>query len=268
MEYSVEDLSKLANVSIRTLHYYDEIDLIKPVSRMVNGRRYYGLEEISILMNILFFKKIGFNLKKIKTILKLGNKDVRDILTAKKHFLKKEIEQINDSIKSIEVALNTCYKGDNMSYSDIGEKFKLFQKSSIELKRELEKEYGSFEEEDLKKISIGEQQRNYDKLMSTVDKKKYFNKISLCMNKIVEAIDMNLKEDSKEVQHLMQDYYDILNVSRLISKKEWVGISVSIMNKKEIYIMYAQIHTKLPEFLVVAIKIFSDNIPKEFLRNN
>lgn len=44
MEYSVEDLSKLAGVSVRALHYYDEIGLLKPAIRMRNGRRYYGIE--------------------------------------------------------------------------------------------------------------------------------------------------------------------------------------------------------------------------------
>lgn len=64
MEYSVKDLCKLAKVSVRTLHYYDEIGLLKPKIRMENGRRYYSGEQILKLMDIIFFKKKGFSLKK------------------------------------------------------------------------------------------------------------------------------------------------------------------------------------------------------------
>lgn len=66
MDYSVEDMSRLLKVSVRTLHYYDEIELLKPAFRMQNGRRYYGFEQLIKLSDIIFFKKLGFSLKKNK----------------------------------------------------------------------------------------------------------------------------------------------------------------------------------------------------------
>jgi len=67
-------------VSVRTLHYYDEIDLLKPTYRKSNGRRSYSEEELLKLMEIIFLKKFGFNLKKIASMLNLGNKDKRALM--------------------------------------------------------------------------------------------------------------------------------------------------------------------------------------------
>jgi len=119
MEYSVEDVSKLAKVSVRTLHYYDEIGLLKPAIRMENGRRYYAQEQVLRLMDIIFFKKIGFSLKKIESMLNLGNKDKRSLLIVKKEFLKKELKRIKDSIQSIDITLEFYFKGENLNSNKV-----------------------------------------------------------------------------------------------------------------------------------------------------
>lgn len=69
MEYTVQQLAKLSGVSKRTLHYYDEIDLLKPKAIRSNGYRIYGSEEVTRLQQILFFKSFGLSLIEIQTIM-------------------------------------------------------------------------------------------------------------------------------------------------------------------------------------------------------
>jgi DNA-binding transcriptional MerR regulator len=88
MEYSVESLAKLTKVSVRTLHYYDEIDLLKPLIRMANGRRYYGIEQLHRLLEILYFKEMGISLKKIRLMVDAQVKDKSSFLSAQKTVLK------------------------------------------------------------------------------------------------------------------------------------------------------------------------------------
>ena len=52
--YSVKELAKLASISVRTLHYYDKIGLLKPAFRSEKGYRYYGRNELLLLQQILF----------------------------------------------------------------------------------------------------------------------------------------------------------------------------------------------------------------------
>src|SRR3981189_3367262 len=63
--YTVSQVARLSGVSVRTLHHYDEIGLLKPASVGANGYRYYGREELLRLQQILFHRELGFSLEEI-----------------------------------------------------------------------------------------------------------------------------------------------------------------------------------------------------------
>ena len=68
MEYTVQALAKLAGVSSRTLRYYDEIGLLKPMRVNSSGYRIYGRAEVDLLQQILFYRELGMELKEIKIL--------------------------------------------------------------------------------------------------------------------------------------------------------------------------------------------------------
>lgn len=68
-EYSVKGLSKIAGVSVRTLHHYDKIGLLKPAIRTEARYRLYGENELLKLQQILFYKELDFSLNEIINIL-------------------------------------------------------------------------------------------------------------------------------------------------------------------------------------------------------
>ena len=67
--YSVGELSKLTKVSIRTLHYYDEIGLLHPSSKSDTGYRYYRKDDLIKLQQIIALKRLGFKLSQIKGVM-------------------------------------------------------------------------------------------------------------------------------------------------------------------------------------------------------
>lgn len=67
--FSVQQLADLAGVSVRTLHYYDQIELLKPKQRTAAGYRCYGEKELLRLQQILWYKALKFPLKTIRAIL-------------------------------------------------------------------------------------------------------------------------------------------------------------------------------------------------------
>ena len=69
VKYSVKQLARLAGVSVRTLHVYDEMELLVPRDRSDAGYRYYGEAELLRLQQILFYKELDFPLKQIGEIL-------------------------------------------------------------------------------------------------------------------------------------------------------------------------------------------------------
>ncbi len=66
MAYTVKKLAEISGVSIRTLHFYDEVGLLKPAYHGSNGYRFYEEEQLLILQQILFFRELGFELKQIQ----------------------------------------------------------------------------------------------------------------------------------------------------------------------------------------------------------
>ena len=76
MKMPIKKFSALTGVSVRTLHYYDEIGLLKPeyVDEQ-NGYRYYGEQSLQRICEILFYRELDFSLKSISDILSLPNDD-------------------------------------------------------------------------------------------------------------------------------------------------------------------------------------------------
>ena len=58
MAYTVKELAELSGVSVRTLHFYDEVGLLKPVYVGENSYRYYEREQLLLLQQILFFREL------------------------------------------------------------------------------------------------------------------------------------------------------------------------------------------------------------------
>ncbi len=102
MAYTVQKLASLSGVSVRTLHHYDEIGLLKPAYHGANGYRYYGQEQLLLLQQILFFRTLGLELKKIREIVKKKEFDRIAALHSHRKVLVNELDKIRELIQTID----------------------------------------------------------------------------------------------------------------------------------------------------------------------
>ncbi len=102
MRYTVKQLAKLAGVTPRTLHYYDEIGLLHPASYGDNGYRYYGEEAVLRLQQVLFFRELDFSLDQIKSILDRPDFDLLQALEGHKRALLERVERMNCLIETVD----------------------------------------------------------------------------------------------------------------------------------------------------------------------
>ena len=105
MAYTVKTLSELSGATIRFLHFYEEIGLLKPAYYGSNGCRYYEEKELLQLQQILFFKKLGFSLKQVQKI--LGRDDFNKISALHVHrkSLQLELERIALLLTTIDATI-------------------------------------------------------------------------------------------------------------------------------------------------------------------
>ena len=78
---TVREVSKLTGVSVRTLHHYDAIGLLKPSRVTEAGYRLYDDTALARLQSILLFRELQFSLKEIRAILDAPSFDPADALT-------------------------------------------------------------------------------------------------------------------------------------------------------------------------------------------
>src|SRR4030043_1055691 len=112
--YTVKKLASLAGVSVRTLHYYDEMGLLKPRERRGNGYRHYDEDSIIRLQQIMFFRELGFSLDEIRKIISLPDFDVLEALKSQRDLLVKKSEGLGELISTVDKTIKRLKGEDTM----------------------------------------------------------------------------------------------------------------------------------------------------------
>ena len=113
----IGDFSKLSQVSIKTLRYYDETGLLKPISiDRETGYRSYSVSQLSRLNRILALKDLGFSLQQIGQVLNEGvsPEQLHGMLRLKRAVLQQHITDEQDRLARIEARLKTIDMEDTM----------------------------------------------------------------------------------------------------------------------------------------------------------
>lgn len=129
MSYTVKKVSDIAGVSIRTLHHYDEIGLLKPAAVSPAGYRLYSEEDLVRLQEILFFRELGFNLKEIKAITSRFGYNRRQALQLHKRLLEEKSKHITGLIQAADLTLAAIEGGPVTDKEDM---FMAFDEATLE----------------------------------------------------------------------------------------------------------------------------------------
>lgn len=178
MEYSIKSLAKLANISTRTLRYYDEIGLLKPLKINSSGYRIYGDKELDILQQILFYKALELPLEQIKQIITSKDFDSKKALYDHKENILKKQEELNRLLINVERTICSLEGGIAMSAE---EKFEGFKKKMIQ---ENEDKYGKEIREKYGEDKVRESYSKFGKLSK--DEYKEVEKLSELINETLK----------------------------------------------------------------------------------
>jgi DNA-binding transcriptional MerR regulator len=163
--YSVTKLAKLAGVSVRTLHLYDKMGLLKPSVRTEARYRLYGEKELLRLQQILFYRELGIQLKDIQTILDDPEFDLVKALELHKKELLARKERINTLVGTIEKTLITLKNKTMLEVEDLYkglpvEKLRAYREEAMskwgkQTIEEVENSLRSFSKEEMETLKVG-----------------------------------------------------------------------------------------------------------------
>lgn len=154
----IHEIAKLTGVTVRTLHYYDQIGLLKPKKVSEAGYRIYDQESIQKLQQILFFRELEFPLTEIKEIMECPSYDQQEALKKQRELLIKKREHIDGLIRLAEDSIKgvTDMKFEAFDQSDM-------EKEKREYAKEVKERWGhtkEYEESIEKQKSYGKEQWN------------------------------------------------------------------------------------------------------------
>ena len=201
MKMQIKEFAEFTGVSVRTLHYYDEIGLLQPayVDR-ATGYRYYDEASLLRMQEILFYRELDFSLKSIGKILSSPDYDKTKALGEQKQLLRLKKQRLERLISAIDQAM----KGENV--------MKAFDNTEFETyKAEAQQRWGKTDayREHAEKTK-GYSKDKFSALAADMD--LIFGEFALCMKNGAAPEDREAQELVKKLQnHITDNYYTCTN---------------------------------------------------------
>ena len=236
----VKEVAELVGISVRTLHHYDFIGLLTPDEITESGYRVYSDENLETLQQILFFKELGFPLKKIKEIIYRPSFNRQEALEVHHHLLLEKRKQLDKMIKTLEKTIRHS-KGEIQMTNK--EKFEGFDFSHNLYEQEARERWGD------KAVDDANQKA---RTMTKFDQEK-FNEIYQNLAKV-----RHFSPDSKEAQFAIKEWYVFLNKLGDHSLEAFKGLGQMYVDDVRFTKSIDQFGEGLAKFMCDAMMVYAD----------
>ena len=237
----VKEVSQMTGVSIRTLHHYDDIGLLIPDDLTEAGYRIYSDKNLATLQQILFFRELGFSLKKIKELLSSPSFDRHEAFEMQHKMLIAKRQQLDEMIDTIEKTIRH-EKGEVRMTNE--EKFQGFDFSKNPYEQEARDRWG-------------------DKAVDESNKKvaQFGPEIGEEMNRIYFGLAEIRHTDptSKEAQKRIEEWYALLNKMGNYSLEAFAGLGEMYVADERFTKNIDQFGEGLAVFMRDAMKVYAEN---------
>lgn len=250
MRYTVKQLADIAGVTPRTLHYYDEIGLLKPDAWGDNGYRYYEEQSIFRLQQILFFREFGFPLKEITAVIDQPDFETINALETHKQQLEHKADRIVELIKTIDDTIAHLKGEITMSKKDIFAGFT--PEREAEYAEEARQRYGA--------ESVNASYKRWNRY--SPEKQAAIKAETAVIYETIVA-DMDKGWDSDEVQKQVAALHKNMGYFFDCSYDWFQGLGNMYRDDPKFRAFYEAIHPDMPDFLCHAISCYCQRAANE-----
>lgn len=253
MAYTVKQLSKLSGVTVRTLHFYEEIALLKPAYYGSNGYRYYEEKQLLQLQQILFFKELGLSLKQIQKIVGKSDFDQLAALYSHRKALNQEWDKIGLLLKTIDKTIKHLKGKKKMKDKE------MFDGFNITLVKAKEGQPYSTAE----KIVV-QSVKDPTKTAEDVERrgKAYYDNLTKTAHalfaELVQCIEKGLDPAADEVQKIIKKHHTLAEQTYHATKEVYKALAQLYAEHPEFRKQLNPFHPDLATFMASAMKVFAD----------
>jgi MerR family transcriptional regulator, thiopeptide resistance regulator len=249
MAYTVKKLAEMSGVSVRALHFYDEVGLLKPAYLGENGYRFYEEAQLLMLQQILFYRELGFELKAIKNILGRNDFDKIAALESHREVLSKNLAQTRKLIVTIDKTIKHLKGTKKMKSRELFVGFNPEEQAKHE--QYLIDRYGEGMRE-----RIEQSKRKVKNWTKANWEKSGAAFVEICKD-LTALMGRQLPGDSREVQDVIRRHHQWLKQFWTPTRESYAGHSQLIVDS-DLRKAYEAYHPQLPEFMAAAMKIFAE----------
>ena len=255
MAYTVKKLSELSGVTVRTLHFYEEIALLKPAYYGSNGYRYYEERQLLQLQQIFFFKELGFSLKQIQKVVGRSDFDQLAALYSHRKSLKQEWEKIGVLLKTIDKTIKHLKGKKKMKEKEIFDGFNITL-----VKAKVGQPYAAAEQIVIQSV------KNPTKNAEDVEKrgKAYYDTITktahALFKELVHCIEKGLDPAADEAQKIIKKHHAFVEQTHTATKEVYKAMAELYQEHPEFRKQLDPFHPKLATFMAKAMRVFADRM--------
>ena len=250
--YTVKEVAKLSGVTVRTLHHYDQVGLLKPAQVGDNGYRYYGREELLRLQQILFHRELELPLEAIADVLDRPGFDRlaalkrhRKALSAKASRYRKLIHTLDQTLAALEG--ETDVKDEDLYKGFAPEKQAAYEAELIDRFGEQARASIEASKTALKKWSKADWERSG----------REYAEVEAAMGK---ALADGLPADSDPVRVLIRRHHAWIGLmwNRTPSAEAYAGLGQMYTDHPDFRARYEAVQPGLAEYLAGAMRSFAE----------
>lgn len=250
--YTVNQLAQMAGVSVRTLHHYDEIGLLKPAFTGDNRYRYYGEDELLRLQQILIHRELDIPLSEIGAILDAPGFDRLATLRRQRRRIAAQAKRFATMMRTIDRTIAHLQGQDKLMDEDLYSGIVSPEKQA-EYEAWLEATYGP---EIREHIAVSRQKRDR---MSDAENAAMMNELRTIETGLAEALRRGLPPQSTSLDPLLARHRDWVEAmwNQPAPLEAYAGLADTYLAHPDFVARYEQIEAGFAEFLATAMKAWA-----------
>jgi DNA-binding transcriptional MerR regulator len=251
---TVSEVAKLSGVSVRTLHHYDEVGLLKPACVGANGYRYYGKDELLRLQQILFHRELGFPLDEIARVLDAPGFDRVAALKAHRDRLQAQAARYGELIRTIDTTLAALEGEGEMDETGIYAGFDFDPEKQAAREARLVARFGEGARPAIEKsLELLSKTSKADLVARKAEQ-------DAIEDALVGALATGAPADSEAVQALMRRQHAWVGAwwGVMPSKASFAGLGRTYVEDPEFHARYEGVAPGLSEYLCEAMRVFAE----------